>query len=203
MGLPSVAHWAIYRRGAARLITVYRTLAFERRAPGLLGPDGVEEFVDFIGANPLSGDVVAGTGGVRKVRWARPGMGKRGGVRILYYYHDDENPIGLLTIYGKGDKDTLTKKRPSRTGDRRAEAADTRSTASEQDQMRKVSMPRNIAREALDGLKELSDHIAGKPTKGVATTVRIPADIDVRALRTRLGLSQEEFSRPMRSQSTR
>jgi putative transcriptional regulator len=56
-------------------------------------------------------------------------------------------------------------------------------------------MPRNVAREALDGLKELSSHIAGKPTKGVVTTVRIPADIDVRALRTRIGLSQEAFAR--------
>ena len=56
-------------------------------------------------------------------------------------------------------------------------------------------MPRNIAREALDGLKEFSDHIAGKPTKGRTTTVNIPADIDVRALRTRIGLSQEEFAR--------
>jgi putative transcriptional regulator len=56
-------------------------------------------------------------------------------------------------------------------------------------------MPRNIAREALDGLKEFSDHVAGKPTKGRATVVRIPPDIDVRALRTRLGLSQEEFAR--------
>jgi putative transcriptional regulator len=56
-------------------------------------------------------------------------------------------------------------------------------------------MPRNIAREALDGLKEYSDHIAGKPTPGRTTTVRIPADIDVRALRTRLGLSQAEFAR--------
>jgi hypothetical protein len=38
-----------------------------------------------------------------------PGRGKRGGARVLYYYHDDDNPIGLLTIYGKGDKDSLTK----------------------------------------------------------------------------------------------
>jgi putative transcriptional regulator len=56
-------------------------------------------------------------------------------------------------------------------------------------------MPRNIAKEALESLKEFSDHIAGKPTKGRTTTVRIPADVDVRALRTRLGLSQEEFAR--------
>ena len=89
-------------------ITVYRTVAFERYAPELLGPNGTEEFVDFIAANPLAGDVVVGTGGVRKVRWARPGAGKRGGARVLYYYHDDDNPIGLLTIYGKNDKDSLT-----------------------------------------------------------------------------------------------
>ena len=56
-------------------------------------------------------------------------------------------------------------------------------------------MTRNIAKEALDGLKEFSDHIAGKRTKGRTTKVRIPADIDVRALRTRLGLTQEEFAR--------
>jgi hypothetical protein len=91
-----------------KLVAVYRSSAFERYAPGLLGTEGTEEFVDFIAANPLAGDVVAGTGGIRKVRWARPGMGKRGGTRILYYYHDDDNPIGLLTIYGKGDKDSLT-----------------------------------------------------------------------------------------------
>jgi hypothetical protein len=92
-----------------KLMTVYRSAAFERYAPELLGLEGTEEFVDFIAANPLAGDVVAGTGGVRKVRWGRSGKGKRGGVRILYYYHDDDDPIGLLTIYAKGDKDSLTK----------------------------------------------------------------------------------------------
>jgi hypothetical protein len=91
-----------------KLVAVYRSSVFERYAPGLLGAEGTEGFVDFIAANPLAGDVVAGTGGVRKIRWARPGMGKRGGARILYWYHDDDNPIGLLTIYGKGDKDSLT-----------------------------------------------------------------------------------------------
>jgi hypothetical protein len=91
-----------------KLVTVYRSSVFERYAPGLLGADGTEEFVDFIAANPLAGDIVASTGGVRKVRWGRPGGGKRGGARVLYYYYDDNNPIGLLTIYGKGDKDSLT-----------------------------------------------------------------------------------------------
>ncbi len=82
-------------------ITVYRSSAFERYAPGLLGPEGTEELVDFIAANPLAGDAVAGTGGVRKVRWARPGTGKRGGARVLYYYHDDTMPLLLLLAYSK------------------------------------------------------------------------------------------------------
>jgi hypothetical protein len=110
LGLRRVAQWAIYSLvPQLKLITVYRSAAFERYAPGLLGPEGTEELVDFIAANPLVGAVVEGTGGVRKVRWGRPGTGKRGGARILYYYHHDDNPIGLLTIYGKGDKDSLTK----------------------------------------------------------------------------------------------
>jgi putative transcriptional regulator len=56
-------------------------------------------------------------------------------------------------------------------------------------------MPRNPAREALDGLKQFSQHIAGKPTKGRTTIVRVPDEVDVRALRARLGLSQDEFAR--------
>jgi len=71
---------------AFKHITVYRSPAFERYAPGLLGKDGVEEFVDFIAANPLAGQVIPGTGGLRKIRWSRPGMGKRGGVRVIYFY---------------------------------------------------------------------------------------------------------------------
>jgi DNA-binding transcriptional regulator YiaG len=192
-----------------RRITVWRSPAFERYAPSLLGYDGMEEFVDFIAANPLDGAVITGTGGVRKGRWARPGTGKRGGSRILYYYHDDDNPIGLITIYGKGDKDSLT-------ADEKAEfrkltanikkqiAAKRKATHSSATHQpipqppplpRIQNMARNIAREALDGLKEFSDHIAGKPTKGRTTIVNIPADIDVRAVRKLTGLSQEEFAR--------
>jgi hypothetical protein len=93
---------------AIKLIVVYRAVAFERYAPELLGIDGVEEFVDFIAASPLAGQVIPGTGGMRKVRWSRPGIGKRGGVRVIYYYHSDAVPVGLFTIYGKGMKDNLT-----------------------------------------------------------------------------------------------
>ena len=51
--------------------------------------------------NPTVGDVVPGTGGVRKLRWSRPGMGKRGGMRVLYYVQDARGRIWLLTLYAK------------------------------------------------------------------------------------------------------
>ena len=50
-----------------------------------------------------------GTGGVRKLRWRRAGQGKRSGVRVIYYYHDNLMPLYLLTLFTKGDKANLTK----------------------------------------------------------------------------------------------
>lgn len=50
-----------------------------------------------------------GTGGVRKLRWRRGGQGKSGGVRVIYYFHDDLMPLYLLTLFAKDDKVNLTK----------------------------------------------------------------------------------------------
>lgn len=50
-----------------------------------------------------------GTGGVRKLRWARQGMGKSGGSRVIYYYHSDSKPLFLLTAYGKNERANLSK----------------------------------------------------------------------------------------------
>lgn len=50
-----------------------------------------------------------GTGGVRKLRWRRGWQGKTGGVRVIYYFHDDLMPLYLLTLFAKGDKANLTK----------------------------------------------------------------------------------------------
>lgn len=49
-----------------------------------------------------------GTGGIRKLRWARQGTGKIGGTRVIYFFHNEKMPLYLLTIYGKGEKDNLT-----------------------------------------------------------------------------------------------
>jgi len=67
------------------------------------------DLVAFIGANPEAGEIIPETGGVRKLRWALPGMGKRGGARVIYYYHSEQLPIFLLSTYAKNRKDNLSK----------------------------------------------------------------------------------------------
>ena len=71
-----------------RPITVAETAVFIRQASTLWTEDERFEFVDFIARNPEAGDLIPASGGVRKVRWGRRGSGKRGGVRIIYFYHD-------------------------------------------------------------------------------------------------------------------
>lgn len=65
--------------------------------------------VDYIAAHPTAGDLIAGTGGARKLRWAIGNRGKSAGVRTITYYAGDDIPVFLLTVYGKGDKANLTK----------------------------------------------------------------------------------------------
>lgn len=56
---------------------------------------------------PTAGDVVPGTGGVRKLRWSRAGMGKRGGLRIIYYAQDRKGRIWLITLYAKSARENI------------------------------------------------------------------------------------------------
>jgi mRNA-degrading endonuclease RelE of RelBE toxin-antitoxin system len=67
-------------------------------------------FVDYIALSPTAGAIVPGTGGVRKVRWQMQGRGKRGGARVIYYYHDDSLPIFLITAYAKSETKNVTEK---------------------------------------------------------------------------------------------
>jgi len=65
--------------------------------------------VDYLARNPLAGDVIAGTGGVRKLRWRLEGRDKRGGARVIYYYHSDMMPIFALTAYAKNERADLSR----------------------------------------------------------------------------------------------
>ena len=81
---------------------------FEEKAQKLLGKAGFDDMLEFLARRPKAGRLIQGTGGLRKVRLARPGKGKSGGSRVIYYYHNDVKPILLLLIYAKADQDNLT-----------------------------------------------------------------------------------------------
>lgn len=91
-----------------RLLTVVELPEFLRQAEGVWSESERAAFIDYIAANPTAGVVIEGTGGVRKVRWAREGTGKRGGVRVIYYYHDDEMPLFLISVFAKSSKADLS-----------------------------------------------------------------------------------------------
>lgn len=57
---------------------------------------------------PEQGPVIVGSGGIRKIRWRRAGMGKRGGVRIIYYWEPDSETFYMLTVYRKSDQEDLS-----------------------------------------------------------------------------------------------
>lgn len=81
---------------------------FEEKARKLLGKAGFDDMLEFLAKRPKAGRIIQGTGGLRKLRFARPGKGKSVGARVIYYYHDDTKPILLLLIYAKADQDNLT-----------------------------------------------------------------------------------------------
>jgi hypothetical protein len=91
-----------------RLVTVAETGLFMRQAAGIWSDNDRSAFVDFIAANPEEGEVIAETGGIRKVRWRRQGSGKRGGVRVIYFYHDLGMPLYLLMVYAKARQEDLS-----------------------------------------------------------------------------------------------
>ena len=84
------------------------TSTFTKLLPRHLDDDGYAAPQAFLSAHPDAGAVIRDTGGVRKIRWAMPGRGKRGGSRIIYYWLTKEDHIYLLTVYAKGTKDDLT-----------------------------------------------------------------------------------------------
>lgn len=61
-----------------------------------------------LGQRPDWGSVIAGSGGIRKLRWAGSGRGKRGGLRVLYYWQTADDQIWLLVAYPKNEKEDLT-----------------------------------------------------------------------------------------------
>lgn len=90
-------------------ILIYETKAFTKRFDKLMGEKERLDLYRFMQSSPKAGDVITGSGGIRKLRWSRPGMGKRGGVRVVYYFFDTRGLISLLTVYAKNEREDLDK----------------------------------------------------------------------------------------------
>jgi hypothetical protein len=83
--------------------------SFTRRWPDYMTEEELREFQNYVLETPDAGDVIKGTGGIRKVRWQQKGVGKRGGLRIIYFWQVADGHIYLLTVYQKNEYEDLSK----------------------------------------------------------------------------------------------
>ena len=91
-----------------RPITVAETQSFVRSASKIWTEDELTALVNYLAHNPEEGDIIPGTGGVRKLRWGKAGVGKRGGARVIYFYYQMDCPLYLLLAYAKAQASDLT-----------------------------------------------------------------------------------------------
>jgi hypothetical protein len=90
-----------------RPVSVIEYAAYQRRADELLSRAEQTAVVDLIAYEPTCGELIPGTGGLRKVRIGLSGGGKRGGARVIYYFYNESFPVLLLALYAKNEKADL------------------------------------------------------------------------------------------------
>jgi len=89
------------------MVTFVESPLFTKQVHDYLTDDEYRVFQEYLAANPGMGNVVRGSGGVRKVRWGRRGTGKSGGVRVLYFARTEAGEIWMLLIYAKSSVDSI------------------------------------------------------------------------------------------------
>jgi hypothetical protein len=99
---------AYIRSSSAKLHAVIETPEFLSGARHVLAEAERVALVDFLAENPIAGDLMQGTGGARKLRWAAKGKGKNGGARAITFYAGPDVPVFLMAIFGKGEKANLS-----------------------------------------------------------------------------------------------
>src|ERR1700737_2317770 len=91
-------------------ISVVETPEFLSATRNLWDDEERAALVDYLAYNPMTGDLIRGTGGVRKLRWGLEGRGKRGGARVIYFYHSVDVPLFALSAYAKNEQADLSQK---------------------------------------------------------------------------------------------
>ena len=97
------------QKGSSLYITVVETASFASAAKSCMTDSERMAAINMIAENPECGDVIVGGGGIRKVRFATGSVGKRGGVRIIYYFHNEQVPVFVLTVFAKNERANLTR----------------------------------------------------------------------------------------------
>jgi hypothetical protein len=90
------------------LQTVVETAEFLIRSSKLMSDEQRARVVEMLARDPECGEIMQGTGGVRKVRVALTGRGKSGGARVIYYFHSERLPVFALTVFAKNERANLT-----------------------------------------------------------------------------------------------
>ena len=88
--------------------TFVETRLFSKLVQEYLSDDEYAELQQSLIARPDAGDVIPGSGGVRKLRWKGSGRGKRGGLRVIYYLRSREGQIWMLTLYAKNEAENMS-----------------------------------------------------------------------------------------------
>jgi hypothetical protein len=89
--------------------TIVELPEFQKRAIILFTDEEKLSIINYLARHPVAGDILQGTGGIRKLRWSAQGRGKSGGARVVYFYHNGTMPLFLLSVFGKGEKANLSK----------------------------------------------------------------------------------------------
>jgi hypothetical protein len=90
------------------LVTVVETPEFIRRAAEVMTDEEREAVISHLARHPTSGVLVAGAGGIRKLRWGLEGRGKRGGARVIYFFASLDVPLFALTAFAKNERADLS-----------------------------------------------------------------------------------------------
>ena len=91
------------------MVTIVELASFKKAVKKLLSEESIDNLKLFLSENPTAGDMIKGTGGLRKIRWSLDNnKGKSGGSRVIYYYQNENKPLFLVTVYIKSKKEDLT-----------------------------------------------------------------------------------------------
>ncbi|MGH9345832.1 MAG: type II toxin-antitoxin system RelE/ParE family toxin [Vicinamibacterales bacterium] len=90
------------------MLTIVETPEFIANAKTLMSEPEREDLIGYLAREPEAGALIPGTGGVRKLRWGLSGRGKRGGARVIYFFHSARMPLFLLTVFAKNQRADLS-----------------------------------------------------------------------------------------------